>query len=92
MVSSAFERYLAPALPDPNSHKLYFDHGSETLDAVYKRYQDRVDAVVARRGYKQSVNWLTRSFPGQKHNEISWASRVDVPLQFLLPPIPRRAR
>jgi pimeloyl-ACP methyl ester carboxylesterase len=86
VVSSAFERYLAPALPSPATHKLYFDHGSETLDAVYARYQQRVDAVVAKRGYKQGVNWLTRSFPGQKHNEISWASRVDVPLQFLLPP------
>jgi hypothetical protein len=90
-VSSAFERYLTPALPDPRTHRLYFDHGSETLDAVYKRYQDRVDAVVERRGYVQGANWLTRSFPGQKHNEISWASRVDVPLQFLLPPIaPKR--
>jgi enterochelin esterase-like enzyme len=86
VVSSTFEHYLAPALPDPRTHRLYFDHGSETLDAVYKRYQDRVDAVVARRGYKQGRTWLTRSFPGQKHNEISWASRVDVPLQFLLPP------
>jgi len=86
IVSSTFERYLAPALPDPRTHKLYFDHGSETLDAVYKRYQDRVDRIVARRGYTHGVNWLTRSFPGQKHNEISWASRVDVPLQFLLPP------
>ncbi len=85
VVSSAFERYLAPALPDPRSHKLYFDHGSETLDAVYARYQQRVDGVVERRGYRQGVNWLTRSFPGQKHNEISWASRVDVPLTFLLP-------
>ena len=90
VVSSAFERYLAPALPDPRTHKLYFDHGSETLDAIYARYQDRVDAVVARRGYRQGVNWLTRSFPGQKHNEISWASRVDIPLQFLLPPLNRR--
>jgi enterochelin esterase-like enzyme len=90
VVSSAFERYLAPALPDPRTHKLYFDHGSETLDAIYKRYQDRVDAVVARRGYRHGVNWLTRSFPGQKHNEISWASRVDIPLRFLLPPL--RAR
>src|SRR5437763_6611013 len=87
VVSSAFEHYLAAALPDPRTHRLYFDHGSETLDAIYKRYQDRVDAVVARRGYRQGVNWLTRSFPGQKHNEISWASRVDVPLRFLLPPI-----
>ena len=86
VVSSAFERYLAAALPDPRTHKLYFDHGSETQDAVYAQYQARVDAVVARRGYKQGVNWLTRSFPGQKHNEISWASRVDVPLTFLLAP------
>jgi enterochelin esterase-like enzyme len=85
-VSATFERYLAPALPDPRTHKLYFDHGSETLDAIYKRYQDRVDGVVAKRGYVQGKNWLTRNFPGQKHNEISWASRVDVPLVFLLPP------
>jgi len=92
VVSSAFERYLAPALPDPRTHKLYFDHGSETLDAIYKRYQDRVDAVVAGRGYRQGVNWLMRSFPGQKHNEISWASRVDVPLRFLLPPVNRDRR
>lgn len=87
-VSSAFDRYLARTLPDPRTHKLYFDHGSETLDANYARYQVKVDAVVAGRGYRQGVNWLTRSFPGQKHNEISWASRVDVPLSFLLAPHP----
>jgi enterochelin esterase-like enzyme len=84
VVSSAFERYLRPALPDPRTHKLYFDHGTETLDAIYREYQDRVDAVVAKRGYRRGVNWLTRNYPGQKHNEISWASRVDAPLTFLL--------
>jgi len=89
-VSAAFERYLAPALPDPKTHRLYFDHGTETLDAIYKRYQDRVDAVVAKRGYVPDRNWLTRNYPGQKHNEISWASRVEVPLQFLLPPENKR--
>jgi enterochelin esterase-like enzyme len=92
VVSSAFERYLAPSLPSPATHKLYFDHGSETLDAVYARYQERVDAVVARRGYRKGVNWLSLSFPGQKHNEISWASRVATPLQFLLPAKSRQAR
>jgi pimeloyl-ACP methyl ester carboxylesterase len=85
-VSSAFERYLAPALPGPATHKLYFDHGTETLDGVYARYQKRVDAVVARRGYVRGRNWISRNFPGQAHNEISWASRVEVPLRFLLPP------
>lgn len=85
-VSSAFERYLAPALPSPATHRLYFDHGSETLDANYARYQKRIDRVVARRGYRPGANWLSRSFPGQAHNEISWASRVEIPLRFLLPP------
>lgn len=92
VVSSAFERYLAPALPNPRAHKLYFDHGSETLDAIYARYQDRIDAVVRRRGYRQWATMLSLSFPGEKHNEISWASRVAVPLQFLLPPRPAAAR
>ena len=85
-VSSAFERYLAPALPSSRTHRLYFDHGSETLDAVYARYQRRIDRVVARRGYRPGVNWISRNFPGQAHNEISWASRVEIPLRFLLPP------
>jgi hypothetical protein len=86
VVSSAFERYLAPALPNPKSHKLYFDHGSEALDAIYASYQKRIDAIVAQRGYRQGVNWISRNFPGQAHNEISWASRLEIPLRFLLPP------
>ena len=91
-VSAAFERYLTPALPDPRTHRLYFDHGTETLDAIYARYQKRVDAVVAARGYRQGANWISRNFPGQAHNEKSWASRVEIPLRFLLPPerSPRR--
>ena len=89
-VSTAFERYIGPALPSPTTHRLYFDHGSETLDRLYARYQSRVDRVVARRGYRQGVNWISRNFPGQAHNEISWASRVEIPLRFLLPPVKRR--
>ena len=85
-VAGAFERYLTPALPSPRNHRLYFDHGTETLDAIYARYQQRVDAVVAKRGYRQGANWISRNFPGQEHNETSWASRVEIPLRFLLPP------
>lgn len=90
MVSAAFERYLAPALPSPHTHKLYFDHGSETLDSVYARYQHRIDAIVASRGYRPGVNWISRSFPGHAHNELSWASRVEIPLRFLLEPVQTR--
>jgi enterochelin esterase-like enzyme len=89
VVSSAFERYLAPALPSPATHKLYFDHGSETLDRIYARYQRRIDHIVARRDYRRGANWISRNFPGQAHNEISWASRVEIPLRFLLAPVKR---
>ena len=89
-VAGAFERYLAPALPSPRTHKLYFDHGSETLDAHYARYQQRIDRIVAARGYRAGVNWISRNFPGQAHNEVSWASRLEIPLHFLLPPAKRR--
>ena len=86
VVASAFEAYLRPALPGPRSHRLYFDHGTETLDAHYAAYQARINLVVAARGYRQGVTMISRNFPGQAHNEKSWASRVDVPLRFLLGP------
>ena len=89
-VSSAFERYLAPAVPAPGGHRLYFDHGTETLDQHYARYQKRVDAIVRRRGYRSGVNWISRNFPGHKHNEDSWAARLDQPLRFLLPAVKAR--
>lgn len=86
VVASSFEAYLRPALPDSRNHRLYFDHGTETLDAHYAAYQARVDRVLVVRGYREGTNWMTRNFPGQDHNEKSWASRVDVPLRFLLAP------
>ena len=85
-VARAFEAYLRTDLASPASHRLYFDHGSETLDAHYAGYQQRVDTVLAAEGYRQGRNILSREFPGQAHNELSWASRVEVPLRFLLPP------
>ena len=87
VVASSFEAYLRQSLALPKTHRLYFDHGIETLDSQYAVYQQRIDRIVAAKGYRQGRNWVTRNFPGQEHNEKSWASRVDVPLQFLLPPV-----
>ena len=76
--------YLKDHLPNPENHRIYFDFGTETLDSNYEPYQNRVDAMMLARGYRQGVNWVTRKFPGAEHSETSWAARVDVPLQFLL--------
>jgi len=79
----AFFHYLENKLPDPSSHKLYFDHGSETLDAMYKPYQLRADSIILRRGY-QPKNWITREFAGEDHSEKAWNRRLDIPIKFLL--------
>jgi predicted alpha/beta superfamily hydrolase len=76
--------WLATHLPDPRTHRLYFDHGTATLDAQYAPFQQRMDAIVRARGYVEGRNFMTRVFEGAEHSERAWRQRVDVPLQFLL--------
>jgi len=77
-------RDLEKALPDPRTHRIYFDYGAETKDRAYEPLQQQVDAQMKAAGYTEGVNWLTKSFPGQPHSERSWRKRVDIPLKFLL--------
>lgn len=76
--------YLKDHLPDPRSHRLYFDFGTETLDAGYEPYQRKMDEVLRKAGYKNGKNWITRKFAGDEHSERAWRKRVDVPLTFFL--------
>jgi enterochelin esterase-like enzyme len=80
---TAFVNYLRQHLPSAAQHKLYFDCGDQTLDALYPAIQKRVDAVMAEKGYTEA-NWMTRYFPGQDHSEKAWAGRLETPLLFLL--------
>ncbi|MDQ8756785.1 alpha/beta hydrolase-fold protein [Sphingosinicella sp. LHD-64] len=91
-VATAFETYLRAALPRPGRHRLYFDHGSETLDRHYAAYQGRIDRLVAARSWVRDRDWISRNFPGAAHNEEAWRARVDIPLRFLLPPIAAQER
>jgi enterochelin esterase-like enzyme len=76
--------YLASHLPAPGTHKLYFDFGTQGLDAAYEPRQRRMDAALQAAGYSEGRNWITRKFPGTDHSEKSWRDRVEIPLQFLL--------
>jgi predicted alpha/beta superfamily hydrolase len=78
--------WLARHLPDPATHRFYFDHGDHGLDAQYASYQQRMDAALRAGGYTADKNGLTRTFPGASHDEKSWRERVDLPLRFLLAP------
>jgi hypothetical protein len=75
---------LREALPDPKTHKVYFDYGTETLDAQYEPYQKVVDDLMQEKGFIAGKNWVTRKFPGEEHSERAWRKRAMIPLAFLL--------
>ena len=76
--------YFAAHLPDPKTHKFYFDHGTATLDAQYTPFQQKMDEAMKSKGYIAGQSWLSRVFKGADHSERSWNARIDVPLEFLL--------
>ena len=82
-IPQAFLSYLDAKLPTPNHHKLYFDCGDQTLDALYPEIQAKVDALMKSKGYSDR-NWITRYFPGEDHSERAWKKRLHIPLEFLL--------
>ncbi len=84
VLGEAYISTLPTTLPDPTTHKIYFDFGTETLDAEYEPFQKKVDEIMVAKGYTQGTNWITKKFDGASHNEKSWNERVHIPLEFLL--------
>ncbi|WP_299248085.1 alpha/beta hydrolase-fold protein [uncultured Aquimarina sp.] len=84
VLGEAYIKTLPTTLPDPKTHKIYFDFGTETLDAQYEPYQKQVDQMMIDKGYTKGENWITKKFEGASHDEKSWNERVHIPLEFLL--------
>jgi uncharacterized protein len=82
-VPDAFVNYLKKNLPNAKSHKIYFDYGDKTLDAIYPDLQKKVDFIMQEKGFTE-INWITKYFPGDDHSEKSWRNRFAFPLTFLL--------
>ncbi|MDO6855116.1 alpha/beta hydrolase-fold protein [Cellulophaga lytica] len=76
-------KYAASNIPDSKTHKLYFDYGTETLDAYYLKYANTVDSIYLKNGYTQK-NYKNLKFEGENHSENSWQKRIKIPLTFLL--------
>ena len=82
-IPEAFADYLKQHLPKPKNHKIYFDYGDQTLDAMYPALQQKVDLILKSKGYN-ATNWITKFYPGDDHSEKSWSKRLHLPLLFLL--------
>jgi enterochelin esterase-like enzyme len=81
-VPNSFIKYLSDNIPNPKNHRIYFDCGDKTLDALYPEIQKKVDSIMVTKGYNKN-NWVTKYFPGEDHSEQSWNKRLHIPLEFL---------
>lgn len=82
-IPEAFLKYMDSHLPQPQTHKIYFDFGTTTLDAFYPKHQAKVDELMRKKGFT-SNNWETLQFEGEDHSEKAWAKRLHLPFEFLL--------
>lgn len=78
-IPATFLQYMKMHLPEAKTHKIYFDYGTKTLDAMYLPYQDKVSELIAQKGHT-----LNQKFEGADHSENSWNKRLDIPFTFLL--------
>lgn len=83
-LDGVFLEYVRENLPDPATHKIYYDYGTIELDAAYEPYQVVVDSLMELRGFQHGVNWTTRRCEGEGHNSAAWHKRFHIPITFLL--------
>lgn len=83
--SMPYLNWLAQKLPSPaQGHKIYFDYGTQTIDAFYEPHQSAMDQKLRELGWREGENWLTFKDEGAPHSETAWRDRVHLPLEFLL--------
>lgn len=68
----------------PKGVRMWFDHGTEGLDASYAPSHASVRQWLLKQGFIENQDFVMRTFEGADHNETSWRARLDLPLRFLL--------
>lgn len=80
---AAMQAYLETSGLDNARHVLWFDNGTETLDAAYPPHAAAMEAWFRAHGWSDEQA-IFRAYPGTDHSEGAWAERVDDILTFLL--------
>lgn len=85
-IPPAFFAYMKSHLPDPKTHKLYFDYGDQSLDALYPPLHKKATEAAHTKGFTEEKNLMVVFAPGENHSEKSWRKRFGNVLLFLLQP------
>ncbi|NMH61119.1 alpha/beta hydrolase [Alteromonas ponticola] len=81
-VFAEFKHYIADNISKLKNHKVYFDYGDATLDALYPPLQKEIDSLFSKQEYPAKL-WQSQYFPGEEHTEDAWAKRLHIPLKFM---------
>ena len=84
MLIPHWQAFMIDAAYDPDRHRIWMDHGTINLDALYAPYQQAIDPVMAERGFIAGDQFVSRTYDGADHNEAAWQARIDDVLVFLL--------
>lgn len=83
-VPAAFQHYMTKNMPSAKTHRIYFDHGTVGLDAMYKVHQLNINDAMRDANYIDDENLISKVFEGHDHNESYWSKRLDQIFTFLL--------
>jgi enterochelin esterase-like enzyme len=83
-LAALWDKWFADHLGAPDGRRLWLDHGTETLDRFYARYQQVIDARLASSGWRKGIDWESRVYPGAAHEENAWAARLSEIFAWLL--------
>lgn len=76
-IFAAWRQFVKQDLGKPKGRRIWFDHGTETLDAFYKPYQENLDAALVVNGWKKDKDFQSTVYVGAPHEENAWAARMD---------------
>ena len=66
------------------SSRLFFDYGTEGIDAEYEPPHVAVMAWLLEQGYTEGVDLKMKKFEGADHSESAWRERVGEQLAWML--------
>jgi predicted alpha/beta superfamily hydrolase len=75
--------WLPKKIPNDGKHKIYFDHGTVTLDSLYAPYQTKIDNLFEKVNFDPTL-FESRVYENAEHNESSWKERFPSVLKFVL--------
>lgn len=83
-IPNAFLSYMSTKKDLLHGRRLYFDHGTETLDTLYEVHQRKVDKLFHENSTVNDSCYMSRKFEGTGHTERAWKERFAIPLNFLI--------